>query len=86
MLKIANTTTLSKYGIDDTHPNTLKLPFCTDYTYRTTAFWNCFVRHFGASFYHPSSTCAMGDKDDPNAVVDKELRYLYILVITVVPF
>ena len=73
-LKIAKTRTFAKYGINDTHPNLAAYPFCAEYTYGTTAFWDCFVRHFSLSFYHASSTCRMGRKDDPKAVVDSTLR------------
>ncbi len=33
-----------------------------------------FAREVGGTIYHPVGTCKMGVKDDPNAVVDAELR------------
>ena len=73
VLKIANTSSLNQYGIDDTHPN-IKTPYCEEYRYNTNAYWECFVRHFTFTIYHPSSTCTMGGEDDPKAVVDPQLR------------
>ena len=72
-LEVAKTDTFAKYGVDDTHLKDMH-PFCTEHTYGTAAFWDCFVRHFSLSFCHASSTCSMGNKDDPNAVVDPYLR------------
>ncbi|ODM98589.1 Choline dehydrogenase, mitochondrial [Orchesella cincta] len=34
----------------------------------------CVIRTFTLTLYHPSSTCAMGKAEDPNSVVDSQLR------------
>jgi choline dehydrogenase-like flavoprotein len=41
-------------------------PFSDDY-------FDCFLRHWTHTIYHPAGTCKMGPKEDPMAVVDAEL-------------
>jgi len=43
-------------------------PFCKHHGYKTPAYWECYVKHFVATVYHPVGTCAMG------SVVDSRLR------------
>ncbi|ESO83275.1 hypothetical protein LOTGIDRAFT_133667 [Lottia gigantea] len=51
------------------------LPMCTkDNTYDTDDYWECFLRHFAYTVYHPVGTCKMGSKTDTTAVVDPQLR------------
>jgi choline dehydrogenase-like flavoprotein len=38
------------------------------------SYWDCASRHITHNFDHDVSTCPMGPPDDPNAVVDPELR------------
>lgn len=42
--------------------------------------WECLVRHYALTNYHPTSTCKMGAPDDKTAVVDPDLRYLTFLI------
>lgn len=42
--------------------------------------WECLVRHYALTNYHPTSTCKMGAPDDKTAVVDPDLRYSTFLV------
>lgn len=42
--------------------------------------WECLVRHYALTNYHPTSTCKMGARDDKTAVVDPDLRYSTFLV------
>ncbi|MCO6389549.1 choline dehydrogenase [Aliihoeflea aestuarii] len=37
---------------------------------------DAFIREHAESAYHPCGTCSMGNKDDPNAVVDPECRVI----------
>ncbi|XP_073999339.1 glucose dehydrogenase [FAD, quinone] [Rhodnius prolixus] len=50
------------------------MPGCTDYRFNTDAYWECALRHFTFTIYHPTSTCKMGPSKDPTAVVDHRLR------------
>jgi len=43
-------------------------PFCEHHGYKTQAYWECYVKHFVATVYHPVGSCAMG------SVVDSRLR------------
>lgn len=49
-------------------------PSCKHVKYRSEDYWECFAREYSVSVYHPSGTCAMGKADDPNSVVDSDLR------------
>jgi choline dehydrogenase len=42
---------------------------------RTDADLDAFIRHDASSAYHPCGTCRMGATDDPESVVDTELRF-----------
>ena len=50
-------------------------PACSDHSYGSNSYWECFVRHNTYSLYHPVGTCKMGASDDPTAVVDSHLRF-----------
>ncbi|XP_069679706.1 glucose dehydrogenase [FAD, quinone]-like [Periplaneta americana] len=47
---------------------------CDDLEINTRAYWECALRHIGVTLFHPSGTCKMGPKSDPNAVVSPELK------------
>ena len=48
---------------------------CNDVDFDTDSYWECMLRHFAVTCYHPTSTCRMGSATDPTAVVDPQLRY-----------
>ena len=52
--------------VDKYHCGTFK-PFSDDY-------YECFLRHWSHTIYHPAGTCKMGPKTDSLAVVDAELK------------
>lgn len=49
-------------------PGCIKVPLYTD------AYWECIIRHYTVTIYHPVGTYKMGPYWDPNAVVDPELK------------
>ncbi|GBP43990.1 Glucose dehydrogenase [Eumeta japonica] len=49
-------------------------PACTNIQRYTDPYWECMIRQYTATIYHPVGTCKMGPYWDPEAVVDPELR------------
>ena len=49
-------------------------PECEAYPLYTDSYWQCFIRHYSLTVYHPVGTCKMGTSNDPTAVVDAKLR------------
>ncbi|KAK9753861.1 GMC oxidoreductase [Popillia japonica] len=47
---------------------------CEHYFYDSDDYWECAIRHIGSTLHHQIATCRMGPEDDPEAVVDNELR------------
>ena len=47
--------------------------FCKDHELNSEAYYECVVRHYATTVYHPSSTCAMGKKG-MDSVVDARLK------------
>jgi len=47
---------------------------CANTSFRSDAYWECYLRHLTLTLYHPSGTCAMGKRDNPYSVVDSELK------------
>uniref|UniRef100_W4VS94 Putative salicyl alcohol oxidase-like n=1 Tax=Phaedon cochleariae TaxID=80249 RepID=W4VS94_PHACE len=50
------------------------LPGCEREIFNTDEYWACALRTLIGSLYHQVSTCKMGPKTDPEAVVDPRLR------------
>ena len=49
-------------------------PGCKHIPLWTDPYWECLVRQYSQTIYHPAGTCKMGPSDDPTAVVDPQLR------------
>lgn len=49
-------------------------PGCEHVARYSDAYWECMIRHYSATVYHPTGTCKMGPRTDPTAVVDNKLR------------
>ncbi|CAH2259723.1 glucose dehydrogenase [FAD, quinone] [Pararge aegeria] len=49
-------------------------PACRNLVKFTDAFWECMIRQYTCTIYHPVGTVKMGPYWDPDAVVDPELK------------
>ena len=47
---------------------------CKSFTFGTDEYWKCHSIEFARTVHHHVSTCKMGPKEDPEAVVDPRLR------------
>ncbi|XP_069999989.1 L-sorbose 1-dehydrogenase-like [Penaeus vannamei] len=50
------------------------LPECAHNKPFSDAYWECYVRYFTHTSYHPAGTCKMAPESDPYSVVDHRLR------------
>ncbi|XP_044007879.1 glucose dehydrogenase [FAD, quinone] isoform X2 [Aphidius gifuensis] len=70
-MELSNTTAFQRFG---TRPLKILMPGCQKYLFNSYDYWECAIRHFTFTIYHPSGTCKMGPANDPTAVVDSRLR------------
>ncbi|XP_041354282.1 glucose dehydrogenase [FAD, quinone]-like [Gigantopelta aegis] len=54
--------------------DTTRVPTCSQYTYDSDEYWQCYVRSFTTTAFHHTGTCRMGAITDPSTVVDPQLR------------
>jgi len=54
--------------------NSHQFPGCKHIPMYTDSYWECMIRYYSATIYHPVGTCKMGPYWDPEAVVDPQLR------------
>lgn len=54
--------------------NSKQFPGCKNIPMYSDPYWECMIRHYTVTVYHPVGTCKMGPYWDPEAVVDPELR------------
>lgn len=70
-LAISNTSAFQRFN---SRPHRIPFPGCAKYQFDTDDYWECSLRHFTFTIYHPTGTCKMGPAWDPDAVVDPRLR------------
>ncbi|KAJ8917312.1 hypothetical protein NQ315_002330 [Exocentrus adspersus] len=70
-LNVSNSNAFQRFG---SRPHMIPFPGCRQYAFDTDDYWECSIRHFTFTIYHPTSTCKMGPASDPDAVVDPRLR------------
>ncbi|XP_057669065.1 glucose dehydrogenase [FAD, quinone] [Diorhabda carinulata] len=68
----------------NSRPHQIPFPACGQYAFDTDEYWECALRHFTFTIYHPTSTCKMGPSTDPDAVVDPRLKVYGIKKLRVV--
>jgi len=51
-----------------------RFPGCKHIPMYTDTYWECMIRYYSATIFHPVGTCKMGPYWDPEAVVDPQLR------------
>ncbi|KAJ8885273.1 hypothetical protein PR048_011470 [Dryococelus australis] len=52
----------------------IPMPGCEKYQFSSDDYWECYLRHFTFTIYHPAGTCKMGPPSDPEAVVNPRLK------------
>lgn len=70
-INVSATRAFQKYG---SRLHTIPMPGCGSYTFKSDEYWECALRHFTFTIYHPTGTCKMGPDSDPDAVLDPRLR------------
>lgn len=76
VLKLGNTKAFQSIGASVQDPLEAYTPHCDGFPKDSDEYWICRIKHYTYTIYHSTSTCRMGAKDDPTAVVDPELRYI----------
>lgn len=70
-MRVSDTKAFQRFG---SRPHSTRMLGCQNFAFDTYEYWECAVRHFTFTIYHPTGTCKMGPRSDPTAVVDPRLR------------
>jgi glucose dehydrogenase (acceptor) len=70
-LAMSRTRSFQRFG---SKMHEVPFPGCSHIRMWTDAYWECMIRTYSVTIYHPVGTCKMGPFWDPDAVVDPELR------------
>jgi choline dehydrogenase-like flavoprotein len=68
---VSRTQSMQRYGSKFYYN---RWPGCEHLQMFTDAFWECMIRQYTCTIYHPVGTCKMGPYWDETAVVDPQLR------------
>lgn len=71
IIKLGNSEPFEKYGAQ---LHVAQYPGCEHTTPLSDEYWECAIRTIPLSIHQQMSTCRMGPPDDPDAIVDPELR------------
>ncbi|KAB0791786.1 hypothetical protein PPYR_03586 [Photinus pyralis] len=66
---LSKTPAFKKYGSE-----MMRFPDCEHVPFNTDPYWECMIRLYSVTIYHPVGTCKMGPYWDQDAVVDPQLR------------
>lgn len=70
-INVSSTPAFQRFG---SRPHAIPFPACAHLTFMSDEYWECCMRQFTFTIYHPTGTCKMGPSWDPDAVVDPRLR------------
>lgn len=70
-LNISDQPAMQRFG---SQPHKIPFPGCRQYPFMSDEYWECALRQFTFTIYHPTGTCKMGPSWDEGAVVDSRLR------------
>ncbi|XP_065201442.1 glucose dehydrogenase [FAD, quinone] isoform X2 [Planococcus citri] len=71
VVTMSKTKAFQKYG---SQIHSIPFPGCANIPRFTDLYWECMIRHYSVTIYHPVGTCKMGPFWDKDAVVDPQLR------------
>ena len=74
IIQISQTKLMQDYG----STLNIHIPGCNELKFDSDDYWDCAVRMYASTLYHPSGTCKMGSRNDSTAVVDPRLKVIYI--------
>lgn len=80
-INISATPAMQSFG---SRPHTIPFPGCRHLAFGTDDYWECSLRQFTFTIYHPVGTAKMGPSWDDRAVVDPRLRVYGIAGLRVV--
>ncbi|XP_014293282.1 glucose dehydrogenase [FAD, quinone] [Halyomorpha halys] len=69
--QLANTNAMRSFNASVEY---IKFPGCCGIADGTDYYWSCALSHIAGTGYNPIGTCKMGPCEDPDAVVDPQLR------------
>lgn len=70
-IALSKTKAFKKFGSE---LSSIQFPGCKHIQMYSDPYWECMIRHYSATIYHPVGTAKMGPYWDPDAVVDPQLR------------